>query len=52
MQVILFKVALDVGIHVGLLADERLAAQFLGADTAGPGRAVGRGCDADQLVII
>ena len=51
-QVVGFEVALDIGIHVRQLADERLAAQFLGADAAGPGRAVGRGCDADQLVII
>ena len=34
MQVVLFKVALDIGVDVGLLADEGLALQFLGPDTA------------------
>ena len=35
MQIILFKIALDVGVHVGLLADERPALQFLGPHAAG-----------------
>ena len=52
MQVILFKVALDVGIHVGLLADERLAAQLLGPHHAGAARLVVGRRDADEPVII
>ena len=52
MQVVLFKVALDVGIHVGLLADERLAAQLLGPHHAGAARLVVGRRDADEPVII
>ena len=52
MQIILFKIALDVGVHVGLLADERPALQFLGPHAAGAvGLVVGRG-DADQRIIV
>ena len=52
MQVVLFKVALDVGIHVGLLADERLATQLLGPHHAGAARLVVGRRDADEPVII
>ena len=46
------QVVLDVGIHVGLLADERLAAQLLGPHHAGAARLVVGRCDADEPVII
>ena len=52
MQVILFEIALDVGVHIGLLTDKGPAAQLLGPDNTGAaGLVVGRR-KADEPVIV
>ena len=52
MQIVLFEITLDIGVHVGLLADKRLTAQFLGPHHAGAAGLVVRRCNADQAVIV
>ena len=51
-DVVVFEIALDIGVGIAALADKRLSAQFLGRDMARPPRGKTGRRNADKRVCI